>query len=132
MLEGLGANASGSYKEIVKNCKAMLSDKALLVRVASASCLQALAAQSNILHAELDGCVLSCVKGFEDSDYPTRQAIAQFLGYLLATAQTAPATPSMPYISPIINHSNLPSFKAADADGSVCAVVRSARQRRAV
>jgi hypothetical protein len=95
MLEGLGANASSSYKDIVKNCKAMMTDKTRAVRVASAHCLHALAAQSTILHAELDSCVSACIKAFEDSDYPTRRAVAEFLGYLLATAHLAPSSPCL-------------------------------------
>ena len=72
------------------------------MRVAAAQCLAALASNSNIIQTtDMDGTVAAAVKAFEvrraaagalrnvsqESDYPTRRAVAEFLGLLLASTQ---------------------------------------------
>ncbi|KAF8841000.1 clathrin-coated vesicle protein [Paxillus ammoniavirescens] len=75
-------------KDVLKNMKNGLLDKALPVQRAAAGVLIAMfSPEESVTLADVESVVGVCVKTLEGSDQLTRQSIAQLVGHMLATTQ---------------------------------------------
>ncbi|CAM0141375.1 hypothetical protein VKS41_003918 [Umbelopsis sp. WA50703] len=105
LLKGAGkAAAEPTLKDLHKFLKAGLVDKAQVIRVASAQCLQAClqnAPQNLTLH-DIDQMLQALFKALEGSTFPVRRAISTTLSTILAFTQSkATVDPSKPAIKRI-------------------------------
>ncbi|KAF2363792.1 Armadillo-type fold [Trinorchestia longiramus] len=89
---GMGSAASNVHKDIYKATKVGLTDRAMPVRRAAATCLIELSKYAPFLYtSELENMCQLCYRSLETcSSYETRCAVAQLIGCLLATTQNPP------------------------------------------
>ncbi|KAG2232739.1 hypothetical protein INT48_009265 [Thamnidium elegans] len=102
LLKGAGKAATEQIlKDLMKQLRNGLVDKALIMRIASAQCLQAViqhATQSFTQH-DIENLLQHCFKGFEGSTFPVRRAVSSACATLLVFTQTqATVDPNKPNI----------------------------------
>ncbi|KAG2213412.1 hypothetical protein INT47_009085 [Mucor saturninus] len=102
LLKGAGKAATEQIlKDLMKQLRNGLVDKALVMRIASAQCLQAViqhATQPFTQH-DLENLLQHCFKAFENSTFPVRRAISSACATLLVFSQTqATMDPNKPNI----------------------------------
>ncbi|OBZ89306.1 HEAT repeat-containing protein 5B, partial [Choanephora cucurbitarum] len=94
LLKGAGKAATDQIlRDLMKQLKSGLVDKALVMRIACAQCLQAViqhATQTFSQH-DIEGLLQNCFKALENSTFPVRKAIASVCATLLVFTQS-PAT----------------------------------------
>ncbi|KAI8372010.1 armadillo-type protein [Choanephora cucurbitarum] len=94
LLRGAGKAATDQIlRDLMKQLKNGLVDKALVMRIACAQCLQAViqhATQTFSQH-DIEGLLQNCFKALENSTFPVRKAIASVCATLLVFTQS-PAT----------------------------------------
>ncbi|XP_076062392.1 HEAT repeat-containing protein 5B isoform X2 [Oratosquilla oratoria] len=88
---GMGTAASNVHKDIYKAAKLGLTDRALPVRCASATCLMEMTKYAPFLYTtEIENLSQLCYRAFDNSSYDVRCTVAKLLGTLLATTQNPP------------------------------------------
>ncbi|KAI8967355.1 hypothetical protein BDF20DRAFT_900626 [Mycotypha africana] len=91
LLEGAGKAATEqTLKDLMKQLRAGLVDKALVLRIAAAQCLQAVlknAMQSFTQH-DVELLLQHCLKAFENSTFPVRRAVSSLCATLLVFTQS--------------------------------------------
>ncbi|KAL7334523.1 hypothetical protein PS15p_200133 [Mucor circinelloides] len=102
LLKGAGKAATDQIlKDLMKQLRNGLVDKALVVRIASAQCMQAViqhATQTFTQH-DIEGLLQHCFKAFDNSTFPVRRAISSLCATLLVFTQSqATVDPSKPNI----------------------------------
>ncbi|KAG1462345.1 hypothetical protein G6F46_004337 [Rhizopus delemar] len=102
LLKGAGKAATEQVlKDLMKQLKNGLVDKALVMRIASAQCLQSAIqhATQSFTQLEIEALLQHCLKAFENSTFPVRRAVSSLCATLLVFTQT-PATvdPAKPNI----------------------------------
>ncbi|CAJ0753037.1 4936_t:CDS:10 [Entrophospora sp. SA101] len=85
------AATEGLIKDIMKQLKASLNDKALIIRVAAIECMHTMAKLTNqkypITKSELDQIIAQMVKILDGSNQTIRRSVASYLATLLAQTQ---------------------------------------------
>ncbi|KAG1384801.1 hypothetical protein G6F60_002658 [Rhizopus arrhizus] len=102
LLKGAGKAATEQVlKDLMKQLRNGLVDKALVMRIASAQCLQSVIqhATQSFTQLEIEALLQHCLKAFENSTFPVRRAVSSLCATLLVFTQT-PATvdPAKPNI----------------------------------
>lgn len=102
LLKGAGKAATDQIlKDLMKQLRNGLVDKALVMRVASAQCLQAViqhATQTFTQH-DIEALLQHCFKAFEVSSFPVRRAISSTCATILVFTQTqATVDPNKPNV----------------------------------
>ncbi|CEP08433.1 hypothetical protein [Parasitella parasitica] len=102
LLKGAGKAATDQIlKDLTKQLRQGLVDKALVIRIASAQCLQAVIqhATQTLTQHDVEGLLQHCFKAFDNSTFPVRRAIASLCATLLLFTQSqATVDPSKPSI----------------------------------
>ncbi|KAI8365216.1 armadillo-type protein [Radiomyces spectabilis] len=102
LLKGAGKGATESIlKDLMKQLKQGLTDKALVMRVASAQCIQAVIqfAHQPLTAHDVETLLQLAFKAFEDSTFAVRRAVSSLCATLLAfTQKTAITDPQKPHI----------------------------------
>ncbi|KAI8980927.1 armadillo-type protein [Pilobolus umbonatus] len=102
LLKGAGKAATEqTLKELMKHLKHGLVDKALIIRIASAQCLQAVFQHTTMTFTlqEVEGLLQHIVKAFENSTFPVRKAISSAYATILLFTQSPSTTdPNKPNI----------------------------------
>uniref|UniRef100_A0A8D0BTM0 HEAT repeat-containing protein 5B n=1 Tax=Salvator merianae TaxID=96440 RepID=A0A8D0BTM0_SALMN len=87
VLSGLGGAAASCHRDIYKNARSLLTDRAMAVRCAVAKCLLELQNEAVFMWtAELENVVTLSFKALENSNYGVRVAVSKLLGTVMATA----------------------------------------------
>uniref|UniRef100_A0A803T259 HEAT repeat-containing protein 5B n=1 Tax=Anolis carolinensis TaxID=28377 RepID=A0A803T259_ANOCA len=87
VLSGLGCAAASCHRDIYKNARSLLTDRAMAVRCAVAKCLLELQNEAVFMWtAELENVATLCFKSLENSNYGVRVAVSKLLGTVMATA----------------------------------------------
>ncbi|KAH0622567.1 hypothetical protein JD844_024972 [Phrynosoma platyrhinos] len=87
VLSGLGGAAASCHRDIYKNARSLLTDRAMAVRCAVAKCLLELQNEAVFMWtAELENVATLCFKALENSNYGVRVAVSKLLGTVMATA----------------------------------------------
>ncbi|XP_015671481.1 HEAT repeat-containing protein 5B [Protobothrops mucrosquamatus] len=87
VLSGLGSAAASCHRDIYKNARSLLTDRAMAVRCAVAKCLLELQNEAVFMWtAELENVATLCFKALENSNYGVRVAVSKLLGTVMATA----------------------------------------------
>ncbi|KAI9492675.1 hypothetical protein BDB00DRAFT_420321 [Zychaea mexicana] len=102
LLKGAGKAATEPIlKELTKHLKHGLVDKALVMRVACAQCMQAVIqhAKQTFTQHDVENLLQLFLKAFESSTFPVRRAVSSLCATLLAFTQTTATTdPNKPNI----------------------------------
>ncbi|KAG1715659.1 hypothetical protein ID866_1501 [Astraeus odoratus] len=107
-------------KDIIKNMKNGIGDKALPVQRAAAGVLIIMfSPQESVTLADVDSVIALCVKALDAADQITRQALARLVGHVLAASQF-PRAPPAPDVQ-----KGRKEKDAEDADVSTSAYVSS-------
>ncbi|KAG8123478.1 hypothetical protein E2320_019060 [Naja naja] len=87
VLSGLGGAAASCHRDIYKNARSLLTDRAMAVRCAVAKCLLELQNEAVFMWTtELENVATLCFKALENSNYGVRVAVSKLLGTVMATA----------------------------------------------
>ncbi|KAI8641511.1 armadillo-type protein [Parasitella parasitica] len=102
LLKGAGKAATEQIlKDLMKQLRHGLVDKALVLRIASAQCMQAViqhAIQTLTPH-DIEGLLQHCFKAFDSSTFPVRRAVSSLCATLLVFTQSqATVDPSKPNV----------------------------------
>ncbi|KAL4206381.1 hypothetical protein CU097_005637 [Rhizopus azygosporus] len=119
LLKGAGKAATESIlKDLMKQLRHGLVDKALVMRAASAQCLQSVIqhATQSFTQVEIESLLQHCFKAFENSTFPVRRSVSSLCAtILLFTQRPATVDPAKPNIRHATTGEETVPAKAEDA-----------------
>ncbi|CEG80418.1 hypothetical protein RMATCC62417_14760 [Rhizopus microsporus] len=122
LLKGAGKAATESIlKDLMKQLRHGLVDKALVMRAASAQCLQSVIqhATQSFTQVEIESLLQHCFKAFENSTFPVRRSVSSLCAtILLFTQRPATVDPAKPNIRHATTGEETVPTKAEDAVSS--------------
>uniref|UniRef100_A0A803U0L4 HEAT repeat-containing protein 5B n=1 Tax=Anolis carolinensis TaxID=28377 RepID=A0A803U0L4_ANOCA len=108
VLSGLGCAAASCHRDIYKNARSLLTDRAMAVRCAVAKCLLELQNEAVFMWtAELENVATLCFKSLENSNYGVRVAVSKLLGTVMATSRGATTEKTLSPFPPNVKRATL-------------------------
>ncbi len=104
---GMGTAASSIHRDIYKSLKHGMGDRSMPVRANAAKCLHHLIEFAPFLYTtEIENVFSLCFRALDGSNYEVRCAVAQTLGFLVATTQSPSVKQNMQIYQGATNSSN--------------------------
>lgn len=107
IISGMGTAASSMHRDIYKSLKHGMIDRSMPVRANAARCLHRLIEFAPFLYGiEIENVFSLCFRSLDGSNYEVRCAVAQTLGFLVATTQNPAVRQSLQLYHASTNTSN--------------------------